>query len=283
MGRFDRQGAEGGDLPALLGTATEDFRRSLERQVQSIIEAAQAHAAEIERGADREARERQEQEELRAQEAVQGVIGRASRVLDSIELVQSAISGMLAELRTELKSLESGQPTALPGPQHGQQSILGPAAAIDQQVQAAREVPPTIDQPVRAPQEVQPAIDQPTEIQPQPEAVPVGEAEPEPQPEAEPQPQPQPEAEPQPPPEPQPAAQAEARPERAIDSSAEFDQMIHGEIRRMFQNGKTREDVEEFLGRFELSENYRGLLDELYTGTGRNPPRRWFFGRRRSR
>ena len=58
--------------------------------------------------------------------------------------------------------------------------------------------------------------------------------------------------------------------------------MIHGEIRRMFQSGKSREDVERFLGRFELGDNYHGLLDELYSQKDPSGRRR-IFGRRRER
>ena len=78
-----------------------------------------------------------------------------------------------------------------------------------------------------------------------------------------------------------PVAKAETS-GRSADSSAEFDQMIHGEIRRMFQSGKSREDVERFLGRFELGDNYHGLLDELYSQKDASGRRR-IFGRRRER
>jgi hypothetical protein len=58
--------------------------------------------------------------------------------------------------------------------------------------------------------------------------------------------------------------------------------MIHGEIRRMFHSGKSREEVEAFLARFELGDNYLGLLDELYSQ--KDPTgRRRIFGRRRDR
>ena len=108
MSRFERQATEGGDLPALLGSATEEFRRSLERHVQQIVDAAKEQAAEIEREAHRNAKEKEQQLDVRSQELVQGVVNRAASVLDSIELVQTAISGMLAELRAEVKALESG-------------------------------------------------------------------------------------------------------------------------------------------------------------------------------
>jgi hypothetical protein len=58
--------------------------------------------------------------------------------------------------------------------------------------------------------------------------------------------------------------------------------MIHGEIRRMFQSGKSREDVEGFLARFELGDSYDGLLDELFSQKDPSGRRR-IFGRRRDR
>jgi hypothetical protein len=76
--------------------------------------------------------------------------------------------------------------------------------------------------------------------------------------------------------------EAKAPGDRNADSSAEFDQMIHGEIRRMFQSGKSREDVETFLARFELGDSYDGLLDELYSQKDPSGRRR-IFGRRRDR
>lgn len=47
--------------------------------------------------------------------------------------------------------------------------------------------------------------------------------------------------------------------------SAEFDEMIEAEIRGMFQDGRSREDAERFLGGFRLGDNYIGRLDEIYT------------------
>ena len=291
MSRFERQGTEGGDLPALLGSATDEFRRSLERHVEQIVAAATEQAAEIERDARRDAKQREEQLDLRSQELVQGVVTRAASVLDSIELVQSAISGMLAELRAEVKALESGgSGDSRPADSTRPQALIG----ADQRI--AKEAPTTPEAPSK-PASAVPVQDEgtsTTEEEPSPAAdTPVASTEPaqsaedsEPAPSAEPVQETSPPQE-----EPPPAAEGplvEQAPTAAKaatgrgDSSAEFDQMIHGEIRRMFQSGKSREDVERFLGRFELGDSYQGLLDELYSQKDPSGRRR-IFGRRRER
>jgi hypothetical protein len=270
LSRFDRQATESGDLPALLGTATEEFRRSLERHVNQIVEAAKEQASEIQDKADREARQREQQLDVKSQELVKGVVARASSVLDSIELVQSAISGMLAELRAEVKALESGQAPSSPGApvkaainrgqEQGQAKVpsAGGRAQMTQAPDAAAT--PTKSAEASAP------------------SAPAKESEPEP---AQPVAQPEPEQKQGPLIERSPI-EPKAPVDRNADTSAEFDQMIHGEIRRMFQSGKSREDVENFLGRFELGDSYDGLLDELYTQKDPSGRRR-IFGRRRDR
>jgi hypothetical protein len=289
LSRFDRQATESSDLPALLGTATEEFRRSLERHVQQIVEAAKQQAAEIERGADREARQREQQLDLRSQELVKGVVTRASSVLDSIELVQSAISGMLDELRAEVKALESGEAPPSPGarakaainPGLDQRQAKEPRAQVTQTPVAAPAAPKAEE----TAQSAQTKESRPAEGSQQP-AKPADARPEQPAPAAEPEP-PQPAAGPQA--EPKQGALIERTPieptpqeDRNANSSAEFDQMIHGEIRRMFQSGKSREDVESFLARFELGDSYHGLLDELYSQKDPSVRRR-IFGRRRDR
>ena len=279
MSRFERQATEGGDLPALLGSATEEFRRSLERHVQQIVDAAKEQAAEIEREAHRNAKEKEQQLDVRSQELVQGVVNRAASVLDSIELVQTAISGMLAELRTEVKALESGasaagskepsaRPTALIGTDQRQAKE---ASSAPRQARVEAPKPPAkerIESPQPPPAATAPAPP-PVPVAIKPASVPAP-----PKPEAPSQVEPGPLAE--------QASDNKAGASRVSDSSAEFDQMIHGEIRRMFQSGKSREDVEGFLARFELGDSYDGLLNELYSQKDPSGRRR-IFGRRRDR
>ena len=283
----------------MLGTATEDFRRSLEDHVRRIIEAAEGHAAEIERGADAKAREREQQlnvrernlttraEEtvVRTEEAVQQAIGRASRVLDSIDLIQSAISGMLTELRAELKSIEEGDL----GDPEARIAAGGPALGLKPpEQQAARPPepeqisPPSAPTPSPAPtiSKSAPAAASPSAPSPPASAAPAPPA-PAPKP-PRPAPQHAPSRAPEAPPQ---IEEAPAEPDHNGASSAEFDQMIHAEIRRMYESGKTRDDVETFLGRLELGNEYSGLLDELYKkgGGSANRGRKGLFGRRREK
>ena len=255
--------------------------------MQQIVDAAKEQAAEIERDAHRNAREKEQQLDVRAQELVQGVVNRAASVLDSIELVQTAISGMLAELRSEVKALESGasgaestkDPSARPAALIGTDQRLAeetPAAPSQARVEPpkARVEPPK----PQAPERIESPQPPPAATTPAPPPAPAAV-----KPESVPAP---PKSEPASREEPGPlaeqASENKAGASRVSDSSAEFDQMIHGEIRRMFQSGKSREDVESFLGRFELGDSYDGLLDELYSQKDPSSRRR-IFGRRRDR
>jgi hypothetical protein len=288
LSRFERQATEGGDLPALLGSATEEFRRSLERHVQQIVDAAKEQAAEIERDAQRNAREKEQQLDVRAQELVQGVVNRAASVLDSIELVQTAISGMLAELRSEVKALESGASSA----DSSGHPAARPPALIGTDQRQAKEAPATPSQarvePTKPQADVEPtkpqAQDRIEASQPPPAPKTAASAAPvTTKPESAPAPpKPEPASHEEPGPLAEAAADNKTGSSRVSDSSAEFDQMIHGEIRRMFQSGKSREDVESFLARFELGDSYDGLLDELYSQKDPSSRRR-IFGRRRDR
>jgi hypothetical protein len=279
LSRFERQATEGGDLPALLGSATEEFRRSLERHVQQIVDAAKEQAAEIERDAQRNAREKEQQLDVRAQELVQGVVNRAASVLDSIELVQTAISGMLAELRSEVKALESGASSA----DSSGHPAARPPALIGTDQRQAKEAPATPSQARVEPTKPQ-AQDRIEASQPPPAPKTAASAAPvTTKPESAPAPpKPEPASHEEPGPLAEAAADNKTGSSRVSDSSAEFDQMIHGEIRRMFQSGKSREDVESFLARFELGDSYDGLLDELYSQKDPSSRRR-IFGRRRDR
>jgi hypothetical protein len=277
MSRFERQTTPSGELPAILGTATEEFRRSLEEHVRRIIETAEGHAAEIERGADAKAREREQQLTVREQqltvrahettvrteEAVQQAIGRASRVLDSIDLIQSAISGMLTELRAELKSIEQGDFAEADVPRQ----TGGPAISLKP---PQREATATAREQINPPAPPAPPAPRPAATPTPTIAEPAAAAPAQPKPRVEPEPE---QIEDTPP----------AEPDRNGASSAEFDQMIHAEIRRMYESGKTRNDVETFLGRLELGNEYSALLDELYKGGGSNRTRKGLFGRRREK
>jgi hypothetical protein len=98
VARFERHQPQVGTLPAPLESAAEELESTIERQIVRVLEAAQARAQAIENEA-----------EHTADEIVQDVFSRASRVIDSIELVQSALNGMVIGLREELDSMVANQ------------------------------------------------------------------------------------------------------------------------------------------------------------------------------
>jgi outer membrane biosynthesis protein TonB len=307
VGRFDRQHTEARDLPAILGSAAEEFRTSVEREVRAVLEAAQHRAYEIEHQAEFNATQREQLSEHRAKEIVESVFNRASRVLDSIDLVEGALSGMLTALREELESL------APPSLREGGGNVLEERAPATDRETAMRlpealtpagptATPPREEQApsdeTTAPEEVAPPGDEGTDShEPKPE--PVAE-EPEPeslheepeQPVSE-KPEPLP-AEPAPAVEDQPLHEEAATPQdrgwpRAVPlgpeagRTPELDQMVRQQLRKMFAAGKSRSEAERFLERFHFAGDYAVALDEIYGEPGQNhPPRRQgFFARLR--
>jgi hypothetical protein len=105
LSRFDRQQTEGSNLPVQLGRATEELRGALERHVRAILEAAETRAAEVEREAKSYATKTQHESEARAQQMLETTFARTKRVLDSVELIENALSGMLGALRAELADM----------------------------------------------------------------------------------------------------------------------------------------------------------------------------------
>jgi flagellar biosynthesis/type III secretory pathway protein FliH len=156
MARFDREDTGGRDLNALVGTAADDLRTSLERQVREILSVAEQRAAEIERRADRYLEERRQESERQAQEAVEGVFARARQVLDSVELVQSALGGMLADLRKDLDGLPPLDGASPPIEARGAAQIP-PARPQEPSLEAAeRELSRTVSEPEPPPVESEP-------------------------------------------------------------------------------------------------------------------------------
>jgi hypothetical protein len=302
VGRFDRQHTQTPDLPAILETAAEEFRASIEREVRTVIETAQSRAAEIERQAEFNASQREQLSEHRAQQIVDTVFSRATRVLDSIDLVESALSGMLDALRAELQSLAP----------HEQDEALTPGSQAD-------EPQSSVEQETARPEEPQRFLTPAAEQEGEPEQAPVAEApaqeaavaEPSAQEAAEetvaeareesaPEPsgsdreaaaQAQPETE-------QSSGEAESaqhatewqqhegwpgpipiKPEAHVDESGEgdgteFDRMVRRQLMKMRAGGKSRAEAERFLERFHFAGDYLGLLDEVYGDNGASDPPR---------
>lgn len=199
MGRFDRQQTEARDLPLNLDRATEEFSASLNRYVA----AAETRATGVKRDADRYATEVRHQAEVNAQQMLEGALARASRVLDSIELVESALSGMLDALRAEFAELTPELPA--PPPTAGRAPLL----------QQSRQPAETAERP--------------------------GE---------------------------------KLKPAQSAEPSVELDHLIRTQVRGMVASGKPRAEVERFIARFPLGDNYVGMLDHLYRTPIDRPSRR---------
>jgi hypothetical protein len=293
LARFDRHSTEARDLPALL-SAAEEFRASIEREVRTILEAAEARATEIERRADFNATQREQVAEHRSKQIVESVFNRASRVLDSIDLVESALSGMLGALRDELQSLapnaqEEAVGDVLEGASDSEKSLQDESAR-----QREEELPPG-PQPEPAPESVQ---EEPA-AEPPPEHVDDVQEPPAPLSGAEERDREEPAAgEEQPPvkpPEQAPEAELPAQEEHVPltpeaqagtpESTSEFDRMVRQHLMKMLASGRPRAEAERFLERFHFGGDYAVTLDEIYGEAENEPPpqRRGFIARLRRR
>jgi hypothetical protein len=313
LARFERhEPGDARDLPALVETTAEELGRSLEVQVREILRRAEAQAAAIEHDAQRIAREHDRRQEQRAAERTAELFARAQRVVDSIDLIQGALRGMLSDLRAELESARvealtvGSDATLAAAPETHPIDRLTAAAPAPPAPVEHHEEPQTFEQPVQPTPEQppQPAPEQPPHRAPeqpevqQPQQPPAAQPEqPEVQqpeqsapagPQAEPvAPEPEQSGPQHPPPlEPNPGpAVAEAPPAepaeesvRAAPPSGASDAMIHEQIRQMLRQGTPRSEVERFLKQFDQGGDYIEMLDQVYprpSGTYGKPRRRF--------
>ena len=111
-------------------------------------------------------------------------------------------------------------------------------------------------------------------VEPEPEVAPEPEPEPEPVAEVAPEPEPEPEpvAEELPEPLPEPVANkppshraTEPAPKQSLtEPSPEMTEMFREQIQNMRNSGKSRDEAERSLLRFNLGRRFLGLLDEIY-------------------
>jgi hypothetical protein len=264
MGRFDRQNSEKRDLSEPLESVADDFKASLDRQVREILEAAYARASEVEHQAQRNATKREQDSERFKQEILQRVFTRASRVIDSIDLAENALRGMLDGLRGEIESLStdlSGGRVAEALQENGDvplavdpkafehrssaETEFGDKAELGDEQRAEHELGSEAEQERSAGQEqVHPAAEE-TLDEPERERSRSGE-------------------------------EAQGRRSHAVelspgsDSSATqaptnaFRLIVLEQLNAMAREGKSRQEAERFLMRFRLGEHLFGQLDEVY-------------------
>lgn len=289
--RFGRRVTEGSDLPAQVDKATEEFRNSLEREVQTVLEAAAERAAELEREAARQATKAKRESEAKAQQMLEATFARVSRLLDSIALVENALSGMLDGLRVELADMapptlskgasESGAPAealAVEGRASAKRPDATPVRREPQREETPRPAEETkTDEVQRASaegqqkeqREVQRASATGQEKEQRaggdrrPIAPPAGTSN-----------------APQEPDDERPASQVssnqEGQPPHGPDTTGESDQMVQAQVRRLFhqgisaqvtrmvREGKSRAEVERFLSDIRGGERFLGILDQFY-------------------
>jgi len=209
----------------------EALPAALEPELRKIIDTAVARVAAIELDAIRQSRALTQRSEQQGREALKYALDRAFQLMNSFELLTATIAGMVDALRTELDDAV----TAL-------RDVQEPESALSRELDARKEEKP--------------------EPEPEPEPVAV---EPEPEPEpvvSEPEPQPEPAV-------PEPVAAVAAEPalngvEAHTEPSPEMEETFRERLRTMKDDGKSRQEAERSLLRFNLGRLYVPLLDEIY-------------------
>jgi hypothetical protein len=105
MGRFDRENLSAEGLPASLGTATEELRATVERQVREIVESAEGRAAAIEDQALERAAQLERESHDRATELFHTSVERSDRMLEAIDALEREIGAVIGLLREEAQTL----------------------------------------------------------------------------------------------------------------------------------------------------------------------------------
>ena len=235
----------------------ESLPSALEPELRKIIDTAVARVAEIELDAIRQSRALTQRSEEQGREALKYALDRAFQLMNSFELLTGTINGMLDALRAELDDAVQAL-----------RSVQEPESDLSRELDARRaaEAPAAVAEPapppvVAEPTERPPVVEEPVVEAPvaeEPEPAPVA-AEPEPAPVAEeqaPEPAPEPVAEP---------SRNGGSAETLSEPSPEMTEMFREQIQNMKSSGKSREEAERSLLRFNLGRRFLGLLDEVYS------------------
>lgn len=105
MNRFYSQRSDDPEPSRTLEAVAAELRASLERQVREIVAAAEERAAEIESDAARKAELIGREPRNSTQAGLQGELGRAWAILGGIDDLESRVSEVIAELRSEMEAL----------------------------------------------------------------------------------------------------------------------------------------------------------------------------------
>jgi hypothetical protein len=237
--------------------ANETLPAALEPELRKIIDTAVARVASIELEAIRESRKLTQRTEEEGREALKLALDRSFQLVNSFELLTVTVAGMVSALRVELDSAVAAL-----------QQADDPYARLtpEQKRQAEQALPapvaPKIEPPAPAPAAEAKAPATEAKAPATEAKAPVAEAKAPPAP-------PKPAAE-------RPAAQAAEAPtevqgmngngpEAYTQPSPEITEMFREQIVNMKNSGKTKEEAERTLLRFNLGRRFIGLLDEIYS------------------
>ena len=212
---------------AVQAQLNETLPVALEPELRKIIDTAVARVASIELEAIRESRRLTQRSEEEGREALKFALDRAFQLVNSFELLTVTVAGMVSAMRVELDAAMAALDHA-DDPYSRLASPVTPAKAIDEAPQPEPEEAP-------APLAAEPVADHTPDIPVTPDA------------------------------EKAQGMNGDA-PELHTEPSPEMTEMFREQIINMKSSGKTREEAERSLLRFNLGRRFIGLLDEIYSG-----------------
>jgi hypothetical protein len=142
----DPTNQSGGEIPASLGSAAEELRNHVERQVREIVEGAERRAEEIEAAALRRARDSEANANRQARRTFVDAEQRATSLLASLDALEARIGSAIADMRRAGEALvgeirrATPEPTTETSDPELREQLLAPAAP-EQAPAAAPEAP----------------------------------------------------------------------------------------------------------------------------------------------
>ncbi len=216
-------------VPETAGPLNETLPVALEPELRRIIDTAVARVASIELEAIRESRRLTQRSEEEGREALKFALDRGLQLVNSFELMTVTIASMVSTLRVELDT------------------AMAALQQVDDPYSNLTRAPEVKGQAVPAPEQAVPALPETAENEV------VEETQPDPVPDV---------------------AVADVGgvqamngdgPEQFTEPSPEMTEMFREQIINMKNSGKTKEEAERSLLRFNLGRRFIGLLDEIYS------------------
>jgi hypothetical protein len=105
MGRFEPEDQDRSARSGPIGSATDELRSQIERQIAEIVDAAQDKATAIEDAALEKAKRIELESERRAHEIIENAVHRTVALMGSIEALENGVDEMVGSLRAETEEL----------------------------------------------------------------------------------------------------------------------------------------------------------------------------------